>query len=160
MLFNCHPEQLLFRTFPEIKKDYTVVYARVSSSQNRSNLKSQAKRLVEFCTANGWVVNEVIEECGSGLNDQRPKLQTLLKNNKVTRLVIEHRDRLTRFGFNYIKTLMKDCEIICVNESTEQDEDLMTDFISIVTCFCARLYGRRRTRRNTEKLIKSLREQK
>ena len=137
------------------KPEYTVVYARVSSSQNKNNLETQAKRLCDFCYAKGWVVNEVIKECASGLNDNRPKLIKLLKNKRVTRIVIEHKDRLTRFGFNYISTLL-DAEIIVVNEAEGDREDLIQDFISLVTSFCVRLYGKRRAKRKTEKLIKEL----
>ena len=137
------------------KPEHTVVYSRVSSSENKVNLESQAKRVSEFCNAKGWVVKEVIKECASGLNDRRPKLQKILKDEKATRIVVEHKDRLTRFGFEYIKTLFKG-EIVVINEVTEDDTDLMQDFVSLVTSFCARLYGKRRTKRKTEKLIKEL----
>lgn len=135
--------------------EYTVVYARVSSAENKSNLDSQADRLVKFCEANGYVVNEVVKECASGLNDYRPKLCKILESRKATRLVIEHKDRLTRFGFNYIKILFDTCDIIVVNEC-EEDQDLFEDFVSLVTSFCARIYGRRRSKRKTEQIINAL----
>ena len=116
----------------EEKLDYTIVYARVSSNENKSNLENQAKRLEQFCEANGWIVNEVVKECGSGLNDNRPKLQKILEEQKATRLVVEHKDRLTRFGFEYIKTLFKGCKIIVVNETTNKEDDIMQDLISII----------------------------
>lgn len=134
------------------KEEYTVVYARVSSSENKCNLDSQAVRIINFCNANGWVVNEVIKECASGMNDNRPKLQKILTNSKVTRLVIEHKDRLTRFGFNYIKILFGG-NIIIMNTSASDSHDLMQDFISLVTCFCARIYGLRRSKRLTQEII-------
>lgn len=137
------------------KVNYTIVYARVSSSENKSNLESQAYRLQEFCTANGWIVNEVVKECASGLNDNRPKLSKILTERKATRLVVEHKDRLTRFGFNYIKLLYPECDIVIVNQ-TEDKTDLFEDFVSLVTSFCARIYGQRRSTRQTEKLIKQL----
>lgn len=137
------------------KKDYTVVYARVSSSENRSNLDKQAERVSEFCRVKGWVVKEVIKECASGLNDNRPKLRKALTDPLVTRLVVEHKDRLTRFGFSYIKDLSP-IEIIVINEVKEDEADLMQDFVSLVTSFTARLYGRRRSRRNTERIIAEL----
>jgi predicted site-specific integrase-resolvase len=137
------------------KDEYTVVYARVSSSENKSNLDSQANRVAQFCNAKGWVVKEVVKECASGLNDSRPKLQKILKENKASRIVVEHKDRLTRFGFEYIKTLY-DGDIVIINEVTEEQDDLMNDFVSLVTSFCARLYGRRGNKRRTEKLIKEL----
>lgn len=139
------------------KPEYTIVYARVSSSENRSNLDTQAERLSQYCTAKGWTVNEVVKECASGLNDNRPKLSKILTERKATRLVIEHQDRLTRFGFNYIKLLLNDCDIVVVNEC-ETDQDLFEDFVSLVTSFCARIYGKRRTKRKTEQIIHALEE--
>lgn len=135
--------------------EYTVVYARVSSSENKSNLDSQAERLIQFCEANGYVVNEVVKECASGLDDERPKLCKILQSKKATRLVVEHKDRLTRFGFNYIKILFDSCDIIVVNEC-EENQELFEDFVSLVTSFCARIYGRRRSKRKTEQIINAL----
>jgi len=137
------------------KPEYNVVYARVSSSENRANLNSQAERVSQFCNAKGWVVHEVTMECASGLNDSRQKLQKILKDKKATRIIVEHKDRLTRFGFQYIKTMF-DGEIVVINEAQESEADLMQDFISLVTSFCARIYGNRRSKRKTEQLIKEL----
>ena len=137
--------------------EHVVVYARVSSADNKSNLESQAERVVQFCNARGWQVHEVIKECASGLNDTRPKLQKILKTRRATKIVVEHKDRLTRFGFEYIKTLFPECDVVVVNVVEDKD-DLMQDFVGLVTSFCARLYGQRRTKRNTEKLIQALNE--
>ena len=83
------------------------IYTRVSSSENKSNLDSQAQRLLSYCTAKGWQVSSIVKEIGSGLNDSRPKLLKLLKEESVTLIVVEHKDRLTRFGFNYIEALFE-----------------------------------------------------
>jgi len=82
----------------------------------------------------------------------------ILKDKRVTRIVVEHHDRLTRFGFIYIQRWMKDrgCEIEVINSVTGDKEDLMKDFVSLVTSFTARLYGPRRSKRKTEELIKAL----
>lgn len=133
------------------------VYARVSSSENKSNLLSQSKRIQDFCSAKGWVISHIIEECGSGLNDNRKKLLKLLSDKSITKIVIEHKDRLTRFGFNYIKNLWHG-EIVIINEVVGDEKDLMQDFVSLVTSFTARLYGKRRSKRVTEKLIKELKD--
>lgn len=140
------------------KQEYTVCYARVSSSENRSNLESQAQRLVDYCHAKGYAVQEVIKECASGLNDKRPKLLRLLESPHVTKIVVEHSDRLSRFGINFLTCLLKQkgCEIEIINRSADDKEDLMHDFVAIVTSFCARLYGLRRNKRRTEKLIREL----
>lgn len=133
------------------------VYARVSSSQNKSNLETQAKRVSDFCAARGMVVDSVVMEIGSGLNDERPKLLKLLTSN-CSYIVVEHRDRLTRFGFNYIQRLLESQgrEVIVINEVTEDKDDLMQDLIAVITSFVARYYGRRRTARKTEEIIKAL----
>lgn len=140
----------------QIKEEYNIIYARVSNSENKSNLDSQAERLTHFCEANGWVIHEIVKECASGLNDKRPKLIKILEERKATKLIVEHSDRLTRFGLNYIKVLYPECEIIIVNEVEDEENDLMQDFVSLVTCFCARLYGQRRSKRKTKKIIEEL----
>ena len=142
---------------PKNLENWVVVYARVSSSENKDNLESQAKRLVDFCNAKGWEVKEIVKECASGLNDKRPKFIKILSEKKATKIVCEHSDRLTRFGLNYIKTLYPG-EIIIVNPVLDEEGDLINDFTSLVTSFCARLYGKRRSKRNTEKLIQELKK--
>ena len=140
------------------RQDYIVTYSRVSSSENKSNLESQSQRLTSFCNAKGWIIQESVKEVGSGINDKRIKLISILKNRKATKLVVEHKDRLTRFGYEYIKCIcdMFGCEIIILNESDDEKEKIMEDFISIITSFCAKIYGQRRSKRKTEKIIKEL----
>lgn len=139
-------------------QDYTIIYSRVSSSENRPNLDSQAERLLQFCCANGWIVKGDIREVGSGLNDSRKKLLSILKEGKATRLVVEHKDRLARFGVTYIQECLKKfrCDLVIVNETDSRREDLLQDFVSVITSFCAKIYGQRRASRKTEKLIKEL----
>lgn len=135
-----------------------VVYARVSASENKSNLESQAQRLVEYAQARGWQVDKVIKEIASGVNDSRPKLLKILEDEEIKVIVCEHKDRLTRFGFKYLETLLKkqDRRIEIINLAENGKEDLLQDFVSIITSFCARLYGQRRSKRKTEKIIEEL----
>lgn len=139
-------------------KDYTVTYARVSSSENKDNLKSQSQRLIDFCNAKGWTTSENITEIGSGVNDNRKKLLKILQEEKASRIVVEHKDRLTRIGFNFIQEACKKfgCEIIIINNVDGEREDIIQDFVSIITSFCSKLYGQRRSKRKTEQLIKDL----
>jgi putative resolvase len=134
------------------------IYARVSSNENKSNLDSQAERLKGYCTAKGYQTVQVVKEVGSGVNDNRKKLKKLLESNDWGTLVVEHKDRLTRFGFNYIETLInKDGRRIeVVNVAEDEKSDLMQDLISIIYSFSAKMYGLRRSKRNTEKIIKCL----
>lgn len=140
----------------------TVIYARVSAAENKSNLESQTQRLLDYCAARGYQVAQVVKEIGSGINDQRPKLLKLLTDDSVSRIVVEHKDRLTRFGFNYLDRLlrMRGREIEVINLANNGKEDLIQDFVAIVTSFCARLYGQRRAKRKTEKLIAELQKSK
>ena len=99
------------------KADYIITYSRVSSSENKDNLIKQSRRLQDFCCAKGWIIKENIQEVGSGINDNRKKLLKLLEKGIATKIVVEHKDRLTRFGFNYLKTLCDKfgCEIVIIN---------------------------------------------
>lgn len=80
------------------------IYARVSSAVHKNNLDSQAKRLVAYCGARGYQLAKVVKEVGSGINDARPKLLALLADQSISLIVVEHKDRLTRFGFRYLDT--------------------------------------------------------
>ncbi|GAB6182931.1 IS607 family transposase [Thermodesulfovibrio hydrogeniphilus] len=134
------------------------IYCRVSSSENKSNLETQKKRLLDYCAAKGYKVAKVITEIGSGVSDTRKQWIELLKDKSIQLIVVEHKDRFTRFGFNAFKELLnvygRDIEV--VNETENGKEDLLEDLVSIITSFCARLYGQRRCKRKTEKIIQEL----
>src|SRR5260370_21113786 len=134
------------------------VYARVSSSENTSTLDSQAERLVVYCAARGYQVAKVIKEIGSGINDARPKLLELLADQRVGLIVVEHKDRLTRFGFRYLDTLLtaQGRAIEVVNQAENGTEDLLADLTAIVSSFCARLYGQRQAKRKAEVIVREL----
>lgn len=134
------------------------IYCRVSSSENKQNLETQKQRLIDYCCAKGYIVSKIVTEIGSGLNDKRPKLEQLLVDKTINLIVVEHKDRLTRFGLNYIEKLLEldDRKIEVINPVYNEKEDLIQDFVSIITSFTSRLYGLRRSKRNTEKLIREL----
>jgi putative resolvase len=134
------------------------VYARVSSAENKPNLESQAERLVGYCMAKGYQVAKVVKEVGSGINDARPKFLALLEDQSLGLIVIEHKDRATRFGFRYLETLLstQGRRIEVVNAAENSTEDLLADLTAIIYSFCARLYGQRRAKRKTEKIVQQL----
>lgn len=141
---------------PDIKNEQSktygvILYARTSSSQNKDLLDNQVKRLEDYAAAKGYKVKQVVKEFGSGLNDERKQLTKILQENKYDKIIVEHKDRLTRFGFNYIQLLTGD-RIEVINESKEKDEDLVKDLISIIHCFSARIYGLRRSQRLKSKI--------
>jgi predicted site-specific integrase-resolvase len=136
------------------------IYARVSSHEHRANLERQVERLEDYCASRGYQVAMVVKEIASGVNDARPKLLALLRDPTITRIVVEHKDRLTRFGFRYLDTLLELAgrQIEVVNLAENDREDLLADLVSIVYAFAARLYGQRRAKRKTERIVKVLQE--
>jgi putative resolvase len=144
-----------------VRPQKVAVYARVSSAENRTNLESQAERVAAFCAAKGWQVARIAKECGSGVNDQRPQLLALLSDTSLSHIVVEHKDRCSRFGVAYIQTLLKTQgrELVIVNVADEAEDgqegkdDLLQDFVAIISSFCARLYGRRRASQKTTQLL-------
>jgi putative resolvase len=143
---------------PVVRPERVAVYARVSSAEHKANLERQAERLSQYCEVKGYQVAQVVKEIASGVNDSRPKLLSLLKDSSMTLLVVEHRDRLTRFGFHYIETLLaaQGRKIEVVNLAENDKEDLIADLVAIVYSFTARLYGQRRAKRKTEALVEQL----
>ena len=121
------------------------IYGRVSSNDKKLDLENQVKLCEQYCAAKGWIVKKILKEVASGMNDNRKKLNQVFEE-KPNVLVVLYKDRLTRFGFNYLKTLLPKIgvELVVVNENQTENEDLLKDFIAVITSFCCRLYGARR----------------
>lgn len=133
------------------------IYARVSSRDQKQDLERQVARLSAFATSKNKLVSKIVVEIGSGLNGNRNKLLQLLNDPKVRCIVVEHRDRLTRFGFEYIDALMKSSgRQILIAEEGELKDDLVQDMIDVLTSFCARLYGRRLAKNKAKRAIEVL----
>ena len=126
-------------------------YARVSSNEQKQkgDLDRQSQRLSEYCAKNRLLVTYIIKDVGSGLNDNRNgfiKLTDLVIAGKINKLVIEHKDRLTRFQFKFIKKIFESygCEVIVINGIDVSDnEELTTDMMSILASFSGKFYGKR-----------------
>ena len=102
-----------------------------------------------WAVANGYRVVASVAEVGSGLDDRRRKLATLLKRDDWGTLIVEHKDGLTRFGFEWFRLYVEreGRRIVVVNEAADDRADLIQDFVSIIYSFSVRLYGRRRSKR-------------
>ena len=132
----------------------TVLYARVSSHDRRSDLDRQVARLTEWATGQGMAVAEVVLEVGSGMNGKRRRLARLLADATATTVVVEHRDRLARFGVEHLEAaLSAQGRRIVVVDAGEVDDDLIRDMTEVLTSFCARLYGRRGARNRAVKAL-------
>ena len=136
----------------EHKQEYGVIlYARTSSSKNKELLDNQVERLKNYATSRGYKIKQIVKEFGSGLNDERKQLSKILQDNQYDKIIVENKDRLTRFGFNWIQLLTGN-RIEVINEAKEKDEDIVKDLISIIHCFSARIYGLRRSQRFDTKI--------
>jgi putative resolvase len=136
-------------SFNENKTKKVALYARVSNNDAKDNLDRQLERIRNYSISNGYNIIYEIKEISSGLNDKRTKLIKLLKKDDYDIIVVENKDRLTRFGFNYIKVLLntKDKDILVINDNLDDKKrDLVDDLISIIYSFSARIYGLRKGR--------------
>jgi len=146
------PESELKRFLGEKPSEVrAVVYARVSSHKQKKdgNLDRQVERLRAYCSARGYRVIDVVTDIASGLNEDRKgllKLFDIVEKRQADVAVVEFKDRLTRFGFNYLKRYFEShgVRIEAVEEAEKgYVEELIEDFVSIVTSFAARIYGKR-----------------
>ena len=142
------------------KKEVCVTYSRVSSQQQKvsGDLDRQSQRLSEYCAKHNLYVEYIIKDCGSGLNDKRSgfvQLTDLVIKGKVNKVIVEHKDRLTRFQYNFIEKMYKvfGCEIIAVNdkEDVSDAEELTRDLMVLLASFSGKYYGRRNLERRKKK---------
>ena len=155
------------KELPQIEKDdrVTIAYARVSSQDQKEDLKRQAQVLELYCAEHGYKY-ELITDLGSGMNYYKKGLTTLISrilDDGVKRLVLTHKDRLLRFGAELIFSVCeaKGVEVVIINRGEEEasfEEDLAKDVLEIITVFSARLYGSRsgKNRKIIEKLQESV----
>ena len=136
-----------------------VVYARVSSADQKEDLDRQVGRVVEWVTQQGLRPDDVVKEIGSGLNGNRLRLRRLVADHTVNTIVVEHRERLCRFGFQYVEAALAGRGArILVMEDGELEDDLVRDVTEVMTSLCARLYGRRSARRRAERALAAAKE--
>jgi predicted site-specific integrase-resolvase len=129
---------------PEVPPGLVVVYARVSSPDQKPDLDRQIARATEWAGGQGLAVGRVVSEIGSALNGRRRKFLAVLRDPAVTTIVVEHRDRFARFGAEYVEAaLAAQGRRLLVVDPGEVDDDLVGDVTEILTSLCARLYGRR-----------------
>ncbi len=133
------------------------LYARESSSENKAALTSQLEGLRGYAIARGYQIVRIVSEVASGMNDERPKLHALLRQRDFDILLVEHKERLTRFGFRWFEALCP-FRVEVINFAENGRHDLMEDLVAILTSFAARLYGQRRGRQKTQAAIRALQE--
>ncbi|MGI5137644.1 MULTISPECIES: IS607 family transposase [unclassified Streptomyces] len=131
-----------------------VAYCRVSSADQEADLDRQAARVVAGANQQGLAVAEVVREVGSGLDGRRRKLHRLLADTSAAVIVVEHRDRLARFGVEHLEAaLSASGRRLLVLEASETTEDLVRDITEVLTWMCAPLYGRRAAKNRAERAV-------
>ena len=132
-----------------------VVYCRVCSAAQKPDLVNQRRVLEDFVVARGLANAEFVEEVGGGLNFKRKRFLELMDaigRREIKTLVLAHRDRLTRFGFEWFEhfAAANDCELLVLNqERVSPEQEMVQDLMTIVHCFSSRLYGLRNYRKKT-----------
>jgi putative resolvase len=135
----------------------TVAYCRVSSHDQKADLERQAGRVLTMCSERGVRIDRAVTEIGSGLNGRRTKLRKLLGDPKVSTIVVEHRDRLARFGAGYLEAaLAAHGRTVVVLDDAELPGDLARDLTEVLTSMCARLYGRRSASRRAAAAVAAI----
>ncbi|WP_131160727.1 IS607 family transposase [Aeropyrum pernix] len=134
----------------EVKEVRAIIYARVSSSDQKSELERQIQYLAQYCLAKGYKVIDVLSDVASGLKANRTgllKLFNYIVNRQVDVVVVTYKDRLTRFGFEYLEYFFKQfgvrIEVVDGEEPKDVYQELVEDLIAIVTSFAGKLYGMR-----------------
>lgn len=133
-----------------------VLYTRVSTNSQKDDLLNQKQFLLNFSSSKGIIIDEVIEDIGSGLNYNRKKWNKLINDcmeNKIDSIIVTHKDRFIRFGFDWFERFLGkfNTRIIVVNnELLSPQEELVQDIISILHVFSCRIYGLRKYKKKIE----------
>ncbi|WP_112698998.1 IS607 family transposase [Micromonospora noduli] len=136
-----------------------VVYARVSSADQKTDLDRQVARVTVWATGQGLAVDSVVTEVGSALNGHREKFLALLRDPAVTTIVVEHRYRFARFGAEYVEAaLSAQRRRLLVVDPAEVDDDLVRDMTETLTSLCARLHGRRAAANRAQRAVEAATE--
>ena len=134
----------------DTKTGKIVIYTRVSTANQRDDLTNQINFLKQYANAKGMIVDEILEDIGSGLNYNRKKWNKLIDdcvNGDIKTIIIAHKDRFIRFGYDWFERFLKSngVEIIVVNnEKASPEQELINDLISIIHVFSCRIYGLRK----------------
>lgn len=133
------------------------LYARVSSADQKADLDRQFDRLSEYALAHKMSVVDSVKEIGSGFNGHRRGMMRLLANSNIQTIVIEHRDCLIRFGFEYLEaSLSAQNRKIVVIDTKELADDVVRDLHEVIVSMCARLYGKRSAKNRAQKALDAI----
>lgn len=139
------------------KTEGVALYARVSSSDQKCDLDRQLARLTEYAVAHNLHIVDAVKEIGSGLNGRRRGMLRLLHDPKISCILVEHRDRLMRFGFEYTQAALEaNGRKVLVIDTEEVADDIVRDLHEVIVSMCARLYGKRAAKNRAQRAMEAL----
>jgi len=148
--YYTHSQYVDYLGLDQQRKGKTVIYTRISNVGQKDDLKNQIEFLRQYANAKGIIVDDVLEDVGSGLNYDRKKWNTLIEDcvkGEIKSILIAHKDRFIRFGYSWFERFLKSygVEIIVVNNETlSPEEEMVQDLINIIHVFSCRIYGLRK----------------
>jgi putative resolvase len=147
------------------KNKLNIIYGRVSTNNQKSNLENQINLLKDFCMSKGIIINDIYTDIGSGLNYKRPNFIRLINqvlDNKINSIIISYPDRLTRFSFNFFIWLFEKYNvslIIANNIEISEEQEMTNDLISIIQHYESKLYGKRSYKNKAKLLIDNIKDE-
>ena len=144
------------------------IYCRVSSHEQKQkgDLDRQKGRMLDYCVSKKYSVEHVFEEVGSGMSDKRAKLLKLMDlcvTGKVSAVIVEHKDRLTRFNLNYLRKFFEShnvvVEIVEETLSKSYENELVEDMLSLISSFSSKIYGKRSAENRRKKITNNIKKE-
>ena len=165
--YYTHKQYIEYTGEANSKHGKTIIYTRVSTTNQKDDLKNQIEFLKQYANAKGVIVDEIFEDIGSGLNYNRKKWNKLIEDcmqGAIKTILVAHKDRFIRFGYEWFERFLKlhGVEIIVVNnEKLSPQEELVNDLISVIHVFSCKIYGLRKYKKQIkedEEVVKELQE--
>ena len=138
-----------------------VIYARVSSTDQKDDLNAQSSRVTSWLVEQGITNARVVTEIGSGMNGNRHRLRKILADPNIKTIVVEHRDRFGRMNVELVESVLAAAgRSLLVVDSSEVGDDFVRDVTEVLTALCARLYGKRGAANRARRALDSIKEDK
>ena len=155
-------DESVYRLLNKGVKRKTVIYGRVSTTKQKQDLERQLEMIKQFCFERGYTIAYIYRDIASGISfEKRGDLMKLLDEvtaNRIERVVVSYKDRLSRVGFGLFKHLFAkhNCEIVVMSEVGSEkldNEEIFEEIISLLQCYSMKLYTKRRVRQKIKEAV-------
>ena len=153
--FYDYDEESVYKILNKSIERKNVIYTRVSTQKQKTDLENQKKIVEKYCIENGIKISDIYSDIGSGINFDRKEFQRLLDdvvNHKISKIYITYKDRLSRVSFDMFKNLFSNfnCEIVVLNDIEDAqtiEKEIFNEIISLIHCFAMKVYSSRRKKK-------------